>query len=108
MGVGVAFITQYAVRRLGLTPITSDWLIESATPLSRAALIGVGSGGEPVDDACRDALGGSERELARIVENRVAFRVRRLGDVWRCRTRYVATVSVLKSCEIRPLWMRWP
>lgn len=33
-------ITQYAVQRLGLTPITSGWLVETAKPLSAAQLTG--------------------------------------------------------------------
>jgi putative ABC transport system permease protein len=33
-------ITQYAVHRLGLTPITSDWLVETSKPLSAAQLTG--------------------------------------------------------------------
>jgi putative ABC transport system permease protein len=33
-------LTEYAVHRLGLTPITSGWLIETAKPLSAAQLTG--------------------------------------------------------------------
>jgi putative ABC transport system permease protein len=33
-------ITEYAVRRLGLTPTTSGWLVETAKPLSAAQLTG--------------------------------------------------------------------
>lgn len=33
-------ITEYAVKRLGLTPVTSGWLVETATPLSAAQLTG--------------------------------------------------------------------
>jgi len=33
-------ITEYAVNRLGLTPITSGWLVETAKPLSAAQLTG--------------------------------------------------------------------
>jgi putative ABC transport system permease protein len=33
-------ITQYAVHRLGLTPITSGWLVETTKPLSAAQLTG--------------------------------------------------------------------
>jgi putative ABC transport system permease protein len=33
-------ITEYAVKRLGLTPITSGWLVETSKPLSAAQLTG--------------------------------------------------------------------
>jgi putative ABC transport system permease protein len=33
-------ITEYAVKKLGLTPITSGWLVETAKPLSAAQLTG--------------------------------------------------------------------
>jgi putative ABC transport system permease protein len=33
-------ITEYAVQRLGLTPVTSGWLVETAKPLSAAQLTG--------------------------------------------------------------------
>ena len=33
-------ITEYAVKRLGLTPVTSGWLVETAKPLSAAQLTG--------------------------------------------------------------------
>jgi putative ABC transport system permease protein len=33
-------ITEYAVKRLGLTPITAGWLVETAKPLSAAQLTG--------------------------------------------------------------------